>query len=83
MVDWRRVKKFWDWERWWDWDVEEDAEGSEGEGEEEGSCAGRVDVDAVVDDDVDDVEEGPAVEASLPSVDGSEPTSRVEEPWDA
>lgn len=57
MEDWRRVKKFWDWERWCDWDDE----GSEVSGE---SCAGRVEVDAVIEDDAEDVEEGPTAEAS-------------------
>lgn len=72
MEDWRRVKKFWDWERWWDCDDDDD--GSEESGV---SCAGRVEVDAVIEDDAEDVDEGPATEASPASPDNSEPPSLV------
>lgn len=67
------MKKFWDCERWCDCDED----GSEASGE---SCAGRVEVDAVMEDDAEDVDEGPATETSLASVDESELTSLVEDP---
>lgn len=57
--------------------MEEEEEGSGGG--EEASWAGRVEVDAVVEDDAED---GSAVGASLASIDDSDPTSPVEEPWD-